>query len=102
MERVGEVIIIIGTIFMLFGVIGIFRFRSFYPRVLIVAKIDTVGALTVVIGVMMMQGINFFSFRALLLLMLLFIINPMVTYIVGRSAYMSGYREDGMQDKIVK
>ena len=102
MERIGEIIIIIGTIFMLFGVIGIFRFRSFYPRILIVAKIDTVGALTVVIGVMLMQGLSFFSFRVLLLLALLFIINPMVTYVIGRSAYLSGYREDETNDNITE
>ena len=102
MTQVGEIIIIIGTIFMLFGVIGIFRFRRFFPRLLVVAKIDTVGALTVVIGVMLKQGLNFFSLRVLLLLMLLLIVNPMVTYIIGRSAYLSGYREDDTEDKSAK
>jgi len=98
MVIVGEIIIIIGAIFMLFGVIGIFRFRSFYPRILVVAKIDTVGALTVAIGVIVRQGLSFFSFRTVLLLVLLLIINPMVTYVIGRSAYLSGYREEYTHD----
>ncbi|MCL2426737.1 MAG: monovalent cation/H(+) antiporter subunit G [Oscillospiraceae bacterium] len=98
MALVGDIIIIVGTIFMLFGVIGIFRFRRFYPRILVVAKIDTVGALTVAIGVIVRQGLSFFSFRTLLLLVLLLVINPMVTYVIGRSAYLSGYREEDTHD----
>jgi len=92
MELISNIIIIIGTVFMLFGVIGILKFRSFSLRVLIISKIDTVGAVTVAIGVALRHGFSFFTLRVLLLLAMLLVISPMVTYIVTRTAFMSGHQ----------
>ncbi|MCL2864861.1 MAG: monovalent cation/H(+) antiporter subunit G [Lachnospiraceae bacterium] len=100
MEILGNIIIILGIIFMLFGVIGIFRYQNFFVRILIASKIDTVGALTVVIGLAVKHGFSFFSLRVVLLLVLMFIINPMVTHIIARSAYESGQNIDGSVDDI--
>ena len=99
MAIVGEILIIIGLIFMAFGVIGIFKFPSFYPRVLITSKIDTVGTITVIIGVVIQNGFRFFSLRVLLLLGLILIVSPMVTYIIARFAYHSGHKLDGETDE---
>ncbi|MCL2843623.1 MAG: monovalent cation/H(+) antiporter subunit G [Oscillospiraceae bacterium] len=100
MELTSNIIIIIGTVFMLFGAIGILKFRSFSLRVLIISKIDTVGAVTVVIGVALRHGISFFTLRVLLLLGILLVVNPMVTHIITRTAHVSGYNleEDRGQD----
>ena len=76
---------------MLFGFIGIFKYPSFYPRILIASKIDTVGTITVILGVAVRHGFSFFAFRALLLLGLILIVGPMVTHIIARFAYLSGY-----------
>ena len=92
MELAGEIIIVIGAVFMLFGVIGIFKYRHFYPRVLIVSKIDTVGALTIIIGLAIRHGWSFFSLRVLLLLAIMLVVNPMVTQVLAGSAYTSGYQ----------
>ena len=94
MRIAGEILIILGLVFMSFGVIGLFKFRRFYPRILIVAKIDTVGTMTVLLGVALRHGFSFFTLRVLLILGLILIINPMVTYIVARFAYLSGYKPE--------
>jgi len=99
MALVGEIIIVIGLIFMSLGVIGIFKFRNFYPRLLVTCKIDTVGTITVLIGVMVKHGFSFFSLRILLLLGLILIVSPMVTYIIARFAYMSGHKLEGKTGK---
>jgi len=101
LELVGEIIIIVGIIFMLFGVIGIFKFRSFYPRILIASKIETVGTITVFLGVMVQNGWSFFTLRVLFLFLLTLIVSPMVTYIIVRFAYLSGYklREEADKDE---
>ena len=94
MEALGNIIIIFGIVFMLFGVIGIFKFENFYARILITAKIDTVGALTVIIGVALREGVGFFSLKLFLLMCTLLILNPLSTHIVARCAYRSGYKLD--------
>jgi len=92
MAIAGDIIISAGILFILLGVIGIVKFRDFYTRFLISAKIDTVGAITVVLGVAVKHGLSFFSLKALLLVGLIMIINPVSSHMIARSAYHSGYR----------
>ena len=82
---------------MLFGVVGIFKFRNFYPRILLTAKIDTVGTLTLIIGLVVRHGVSFFSLKLSLLLGFMLILNPLAAHMVGRSAYLSGYKIEGCQ-----
>ncbi len=89
---IGNIIISLGVIFIGFGVYGLFRFGDFYSRVLIASKVDTVGLITVIFGVMIKQGLSFFSLKCLLILILALIINPLSTHAVARSAYYSGYK----------
>ncbi|MCL2588127.1 MAG: monovalent cation/H(+) antiporter subunit G [Oscillospiraceae bacterium] len=98
MELVGNIVIGIGVFLMLFGVIGLFRFPNFYYRLLVAPKIDTVGALTVIIGIVLRHGLSFFSLRAVLLLGFMLIVNPMVTYVLAHSAYVAGYTIDPPED----
>ncbi|MCL1988888.1 MAG: monovalent cation/H(+) antiporter subunit G [Firmicutes bacterium] len=90
----GNIIITIGVIFMMFGALGVFRFKTFYTRLLAVAKTDTVGALTIIIGLAVRQGLTFFTGKILLLAIILLMFNPLVSHILARSAYLSGYNEE--------
>lgn len=88
----GNILIIIGLIFMAFGVLGIFRFKDYFSRVLIGGKVDTVGFITILIGLMLKSGFNFFTGKVLLVLILYIITNPIATHAITRSAHLSGYR----------
>ena len=90
----GEVIVAIGVIFILFGVVGLLRFKNFYTRILVTAKIDTVGVITICIGIAIRNGASFFSLKVLLLMGLLMIINPLASHIIARVAYLSGYKSE--------
>lgn len=93
-QIIGYVIIAAGIIFMLFGLIGIFRYKNFYPRVLLASKVDTVGAFTLLIGVGVQRGLSFFTGRLFLLLLIILILNPLVAHILVRSAYLSGHKTE--------
>lgn len=88
----GNILIIIGLIFMAFGVLGIFRFKDYFSRVLIGGKVDTVGFITILIGLMLKSGVNFFTGKVFLVLILYIITNPIATHAITRSAHLSGYR----------
>jgi len=92
---ISYVIIGIGISFMLIGILGIYRFKNFYPRMLAASKVDTVGLLTLIIGVVLQNGVSFFSAKVLLIAAVLLIMSPLVSHIVTRSAYVSGH---GMED----
>jgi len=100
MELLGNILIGLGAVFMLFGIVGIFKYKCFYLRILIAAKIDTVGALTVILGVVIRHGFSFFSARTLLLLVFMLIVNPMVTYFIVHFAHASGHEPLASKDNL--
>ena len=82
----------IGVVFMLFGVLGIFQPRKdFYYRILVACKIDTVGFLTIVIGLAIRHGISFFTGKLFLIAIIMMVLNPLVAHIMVRSAHNSGF-----------
>lgn len=89
---IGDIVIIIGLVFMAFGVFGIFRFNDYFSRVLVGGKIDTVGFITVLIGLILKSGLNFFSLKIVIIITFFIITNPIATHAITRSAYLTGYR----------
>ena len=88
-ETIGNVVMGIGLFFMLFGVIGLYKFKDFYLRLLVLAKVDTVGAITFMIGIVIKHGLSFFSLKVLLIMVLFLILNPLTAHIIARAAYLS-------------
>jgi len=86
------IVIGIGIAFMIFGIIGLFQpRRDFYYRLLIACKIDTVGLLTVGIGLAIRYGFNFFTGKVVLIVIIILVLNPLVAHIIAQAAYRSGY-----------
>jgi len=98
-EIIGHVFVVIGLIFVAFGIIGIYRFKNFYQRLLSSSKIDTVGTITVIIGIILIHGMSVFSLRLVLIFGILLLLGPLSTHIVARSAYMSENNEKEGADK---
>ena len=92
MHVIGYIMIIIGILFTYIGLYGIYRSKNFYSRVLSSADIDTMGLITVLLGVVFISGYSRFTLKVLLILAVLLIINPTVTSNIVSSAYFSGYR----------
>jgi len=88
----GHILIYLGIFFVMAGTLGLFRYRNFYARILLSSQIDTVGFLTLMAGVIIRSGFNFFSAKILLICLLGLIISPLNTHVIARSAYRSGYK----------
>lgn len=87
MTFVSYLLIGLGICFLTLGVYGLFRYDDFYTRILIASKVDTVGFLLIVMGLMLKQGFSFFTGKLLLVGILMVILNPFVAAIVVRSAF---------------
>ena len=94
-ETIGYIIIGLSIAFMLFGIIGLFRFKDFYIRILVASKIDTVGFLTLIIGMAFIHGLSFFTAKLALIAVIMLLLNPLVAHVVARSAYNYGYKAGG-------
>ena len=94
-EIIGNILIGAGILFIAFGVFGIFKANNFYSRILIASKVDTVGFITILLGVAINNGLSFFSLKTLLIILIVIITNPLITHSIARSAYFSGYNPEG-------
>ena len=92
-------LLILSWIYIIFGLIGIFRFNNMYVRLLTSSKIDTVATITILIALIVKSGINDLSLRLLLILIFIMITNPVNNHIICRSAYLNGIR---IKDEINK
>lgn len=87
-----NIVIFMALVFMAFGIIGIFRFDDFYSRILISSKVETMGFITMLLGMMLRTGWNYATLKIGLIVLLAIITNPLATHAVARSAYISGYK----------
>jgi len=65
---------------------------DFYIKFLASSSIDTVGAITIIIGIAVKHGFSYFSLKALLLMGIMMAVNPLASHMIARSAYLSGYQ----------
>lgn len=89
-EILSKVVIVVSVVFMVFGVIGIFRFKTFYSRILISAKVETLGFLTCMFGVILHSGFTYFSLKVIVLIIIILITNPLTSHTLANKALKSG------------
>jgi len=92
---ISNIMIIAGLIFMTFGILGLFRFKNFFLRIIASSKIDTVGTLTIILGMAIRTGLSYFSAKLIFLAVILVVLGPLCHHMVARSAYLSGYKTSG-------
>lgn len=89
MMWVGIIFAILGSFFMIFGVVAVFFYRNIYLRILASATIDTVASLLFIFSMIAFQFEWEWIFRFLLLMVFLMITSPISTHVVIRAAYLS-------------
>lgn len=87
-----KIFLIISWIYILFGLIGIFRFSNMYARLLTSSKIDTVASITILLALIIKSGFSPITIRLLIILLFIMITNPVSNHIIARSAYFNGIR----------
>ena len=90
LEVVGLAVMFLGLILIAIGLFGLFRFKTFYARMLVVSKVDSVGVMVFLLGLAIRQGFSFFSGKLILIVICILILSPLVGHIVARAAHMSG------------
>jgi len=77
------ILMILGFIALLTTTFGIFRFRYVLNRIHVAAKCDTAGMLLCVGSVMIMNGFNVNTLRMLLLVLFVWIANPVAGHLIA-------------------
>jgi len=97
-----ELLILIGTLFILLAALGMLRFPDFYTRLHASTKLVTLGGIGVFGGSALAFSAVQASERVLLVAAFFFLTAPLSGYMIARSGYLRGlepYREDTSVDE---
>ncbi len=92
MSIVTIILMSISFLLTILTLILLFKFPSFYRRVLISANIDTVSMMFFMVATFFMAPSIEFILKTVLVLILALITSPLSAHATARSAFSSGYR----------
>lgn len=92
MSLIGIGLMIIGLCFLFIAAIGMIRLPDVFTRSHAVGLTDSVGALFLLTGLALYQGLGANMVRVLLVLVLLYFLNPVITHAMIRAALRSGMK----------
>lgn len=81
-----------GVSFMLIGSIGINTLPDFYTRCHAAGKVDTLGIVLFLTGMMVHQGLSLNSLKLVLVICFVLVTSPVATHFLMRRAFIAGFR----------
>lgn len=89
-----------GCFLMVVASIGVLRLPDFYTRMHAAGKVDTLGQLFILVGLIIYSGFTMVSVKIMLIIGLIFVINPTSSHFLAKAAYVKGLRpwEKGCTD----
>ncbi len=97
-----DLLMLIGSFFILAAGIGVLRFPDFYTRLHASTKLVTLGGLGIFIAAAVAFIPNAATERLLLIAAFFFLTGPLSGYMIARSGYLRGlplYKEEGSADE---
>ena len=91
-EILGNILIGIGALFVLFGTIGLVRLPDLYNRLQAATKCATLGTCSILLGVIVSRGISAVSMKALLCIIFILLTSPTAAHALSRAAHISGVK----------
>jgi multicomponent Na+:H+ antiporter subunit G len=85
-------LIVIGLYFLVVGSIGMLRLPDVFSRAHALSLTDSLGALFVLVGLAVYEGFNTSFLRIIVVLALVYLLNPVIAHATIRAAYRSGLR----------
>jgi multicomponent Na+:H+ antiporter subunit G len=90
LEYLGLAFVLLGSIFLFLGALGIYRMPDLYNRLQAGTKASTLGAMSVVLGVGLMQPD--WLIKLIVIILFIGISNPLSSHALARASYRSGIK----------
>ena len=88
MTVTGQILVLLGSVFLLLGGLGLVRMPDVFNRIQAGTKATTLGAMTVILGTAFLQPAV--AAKAVVLIVFIALSNPISSSSIARSAYRSG------------
>lgn len=87
----GSFFLLIGSLFCLTGIYGMFKFNDLFQRIHAASILETLGSFFVLLGFVFFEGITLVSFKIFFIFVLLSITGPTSTYILAKIALLKNF-----------
>lgn len=98
MNTVGEVLLVLGALFVLIGAVGVVRFPSTTARLHAAAKGPTLGLLLLGAGTAARIGSTTAAIGVALVIALQMLAGPLGSHMIGRAIHRDDHRDDHRHD----
>ncbi len=101
-ELISDLLLLVGSFFILAAGIGMFRFPDFYTRLHAATKLVTLGGIGIFVAAALSFETPLATSRILLIIVFFFLTAPLSAYMIARSGYLRGltpYREADSVDE---
>ncbi len=95
MSMLVTALIAIGLFFLIVAAVGMVRLPDVFTRSHAVALTDALGAFFLLVGLAVYHGISTNTFRILVVLGLLLLVNPVISHVTVRAALRTGEKPVG-------
>jgi multicomponent Na+:H+ antiporter subunit G len=86
------IFIVAGLFFLIVAAIGVIRLPDMYSRSHAVSLTDSLGAFLMLVGIALHEGLSINMLKILVVLVLLYILNPVIAHATVRAALRSGLK----------
>ena len=86
---IAAIFIIAGVIIMASAMVGNFRFGYVLNRMQVGATADTLGTMLVILGLIIISGINTISLKLVVMILFMWIANPVQSHFLARTEIIS-------------
>ncbi|MEA3287273.1 MAG: monovalent cation/H(+) antiporter subunit G [Candidatus Marinimicrobia bacterium] len=87
---IGHIMVAVGSVFLFLGALGIYRLPDIYSRMQAGTKATTLGALSMIIGVGLIQP-EFFT-KTVIIALFIAISNPISSHALARGSHRAGIK----------
>ena len=86
LNLVSSVFILVGSLSIIVGLLGVYRMPDFFTRLHAASIIDTLGAMLILLGLIMHHGMSIVSVKLFLILVFILITTPTAAHALAKSA----------------
>ena len=85
-EILSGILVILGSLSIIVGLLGVYRMPDFYTRLHAASVIDTLGTILILFGLILYAGLSIVSIKLLLILIFILITTPTAAHALAKSA----------------
>ena len=91
LNLVSSVFILVGSLSIIVGLLGVYRMPDFFTRLHAASIIDTLGAMLILFGLIMHHGISIVSVKLFLILVFILITTPTAAHALAKPVIDDDY-----------